>query len=394
MSTRAAIARLTCVSPVKWAGRYHHWDGYPSGLGTTLWKLYHGHFNCDLDAMLKVLLDDHPAGWSSLHAADFDQQPGFAEPLNSSNQSTDQPQCYCHGDRQETEWLVTDENASGSGCEWAYAFTSAKTTDGTQHNTMLVLSSYTPEGKMIGYFGVGNSEAVWPVVAVVDLNGTEPNWEQIETAKPLDPMFPLYDYARRKSSAPPYICRDWGRRGTYQVRLAKDKLHYVSVTTDVKGKPQIFCTCSAIEDAQSPDCAHSTAVLAHLETQHATAKARQQRDLEYSGSRVATGKNQTQVMAIVWEAGQPRLLDPKPSQQLHNHSPSGFEWGYGGSGPAQLALAMLLDFSGDEELALNYYQAFKSQFIASLSQEETRWTITGSDIAAWLQQQTGHSPDL
>ena len=382
MSTRAAIARLTCVSPVKWVGRYHHWDGYPSGLGATLWELYHAHFGRDLDAMLQVLLNDHPAGWSSLHSSDF------------TGQSDDSPNCYCHGDHPETEWLVTDENASGSGCEWAYAFTSAKTTDGTHHNTMLVLSSYTPDGKMIGYFGMGNSEAVWPVVAVVDLNGEEPNWEQIETAKPLDPMFPLDDYARRKPSAPPYVCRDWGRRGTYQVRLAKDKLHYVSVVTDVNGEPQIFCTCSVVEDAQSPDCAHSKAVLAHLEAQHAQAKARQQRGLEYSGSRVQTGENQTQIMAIVWEAGTPRLLDPKPSQQIHNHSPAGFEWGYGGSGPAQLALAILLDFTGDEEVALNNYQAFKSQFIASLSQEDTRWTITGSDIAAFLHQRSlRHTPD-
>src|SRR5262245_1194599 len=28
---------------------------------------------------------------------------------------------------------------------------------------------------------------------------------------------------------------------------------------------------------------------------------------------------------------------------LRSHSPTGFEWGYGGSGPAQLALALLAD---------------------------------------------------
>ena len=376
MSTRAAIARLTCVSPVKWAGRYHHWDGYPSGLGATLWELYHGHFGRDLDAMLQVLLDNHPAGWSSLHSSDF------------TGHSADSTNCYCHSDHPEKEWLVTDKNASGSGCEWAYAFTSVKTTDGNGHNTMLVLSSYTPQGKMIGYFGMGNSEAVWPVVAVVDLNGQEPNWEQIETAKPLDPMFPLDNYAHRKPSAPPYICRDWGRRGTYQVRLAKDKLHYVAIHTEANGEAQIFCTCAMPEDAQSPCCAHSKAVLAHLETQHAQARARQKRGLVYSGSRVQIGENQTQVMAIVWEAGNPRLLDPKPSQQLHNHSPAGFEWGYGGSGPAQLALSILLDFTGDEEVALNNYQAFKYQFIASLSQEDMQWTITGNDIAAFLHRRS------
>jgi hypothetical protein len=34
--------------------------------------------------------------------------------------------------------------------------------------------------------------------------------------------------------------------------------------------------------------------------------------------------------------GQP--LDPR--HDLYNHSPDGFEWGYHGSGPAQLALAL------------------------------------------------------
>jgi hypothetical protein len=36
--------------------------------------------------------------------------------------------------------------------------------------------------------------------------------------------------------------------------------------------------------------------------------------------------------------------------EVRSHSPSGFEWGYGGSGPAQLALAILCDyFSLDAE---------------------------------------------
>ena len=43
---------------------------------------------------------------------------------------------------------------------------------------------------------------------------------------------------------------------------------------------------------------------------------------------------------------------------LHNHSPDGFEWGYCGSGPAQLALAILADHLGDDEQALNLCQRF------------------------------------
>lgn len=29
-----------------------------------------------------------------------------------------------------------------------------------------------------------------------------------------------------------------------------------------------------------------------------------------------------------------KRLDPEPSQKVRNHSPDGFYWGYGGSGPA------------------------------------------------------------
>ena len=41
-------------------------------------------------------------------------------------------------------------------------------------------------------------------------------------------------------------------------------------------------------------------------------------------------------------------LSPARSQKVYNHSPNGFNWGYGGSGPAQLALAMMLELTGGE----------------------------------------------
>ena len=40
------------------------------------------------------------------------------------------------------------------------------------------------------------------------------------------------------------------------------------------------------------------------------------------------------------------LLDPR--LDLRNHSPTGFEWGYAGSGSAQLALALLADHMRDD----------------------------------------------
>ena len=49
-----------------------------------------------------------------------------------------------------------------------------------------------------------------------------------------------------------------------------------------------------------------------------------------------------------------KILDPEPSQQIYNHSPDGFQWSYEGSGPAQLALAVLLHCS-NKEIALKNY---------------------------------------
>lgn len=58
-------------------------------------------------------------------------------------------------------------------------------------------------------------------------------------------------------------------------------------------------------------------------------------------------------------------LTPDRSQNIRNHSPDGFEWGYGGSGPTQLALAICLELT-DEKTALKMYQAFKFKFITAL----------------------------
>ena len=71
-----------------------------------------------------------------------------------------------------------------------------------------------------------------------------------------------------------------------------------------------------------------------------------------------------------------RRLDPR--HDLWNHSPSGFEWGYGGSGPAQLALAILADHCSNDAEALDCYQQFKTTVIAKLPQGA--WSLTRAEI--------------
>jgi hypothetical protein len=68
---------------------------------------------------------------------------------------------------------------------------------------------------------------------------------------------------------------------------------------------------------------------------------------------------------------------------LLSASPSGFEWGYGGSGPAQLAIALLADSFGDE-FACEYYQQFKDEVVAALP--EHGWTLTKADLDAWRRE--------
>ena len=69
-------------------------------------------------------------------------------------------------------------------------------------------------------------------------------------------------------------------------------------------------------------------------------------------------------------------------QDLVNHSPDGFEFGYAGSGPAQLALAILAHQSGDED-AVSFHQQFKNVFIAT-TKEKHAFDIIAADIDLWL----------
>ena len=69
-----------------------------------------------------------------------------------------------------------------------------------------------------------------------------------------------------------------------------------------------------------------------------------------------------------------KWLSPARSQKYHNHSPDGFNWGYEGSGPAQLALAIMLKLTGKAD----GYQDFKRRVIATLP-TELEFEITFTD---------------
>lgn len=81
-----------------------------------------------------------------------------------------------------------------------------------------------------------------------------------------------------------------------------------------------------------------------------------------------------------------------PRHDLRNHSPDGFAWGYCGSGPAQLALAILADAANDS-MALRYYQTYKAEVVSKLP--DGSWTIKQTDVLEWLRvrQEAESLPD-
>jgi Family of unknown function (DUF6166) len=76
-------------------------------------------------------------------------------------------------------------------------------------------------------------------------------------------------------------------------------------------------------------------------------------------------------------------------QRLDEHyevkcfSKDGFEWTYEGASPQQLALAILVDYLGENETAIRLSQPFMQQIIANLDND---WMLSGDEIGAALRK--------
>jgi len=151
MSTNSMIGRKKQYG---YQLNYIHWDGYPSGVGKTLWDLYHGHFQKDVEKMMHVLIDEHPAGWSEICDTDFNLEPGYCYPSNKP-EDENRPQCYCHGTRNDEPNILTKPL---EWCEWMYVIDET-----TRYIEIydLRINKHTP-------------------VYGCSLDGDEPNWKAIE----------------------------------------------------------------------------------------------------------------------------------------------------------------------------------------------------------------------
>lgn len=80
------------------------------------------------------------------------------------------------------------------------------------------------------------------------------------------------------------------------------------------------------------------------------------------------------------------IVDGEPlgcRYDLLSASPSGFNCGYGGRGPSQLAIA-IPSHVFDDELACDHYQTFNDHIVVTLS--EAGKSLTGADPGAWRKE--------
>jgi hypothetical protein len=81
----------------------------------------------------------------------------------------------------------------------------------------------------------------------------------------------------------------------------------------------------------------------------------------------------------------------EPLTHWTRHSDS-LEWGYNGSGPADLAYSILMDVTGQPSLARSLYQGYKAAVIARLPEES--WCITVESVCEWIQHETAELHDM
>lgn len=81
-------------------------------------------------------------------------------------------------------------------------------------------------------------------------------------------------------------------------------------------------------------------------------------------------------------------LFPGPSLEKFRHSPDGFNWGYHGSGPAQLALALTMKAAERLNVPLEalwpWYQEVKAEYVATWPQGHD--FDVDADIEGFLQR--------
>lgn len=91
-----------------------------------------------------------------------------------------------------------------------------------------------------------------------------------------------------------------------------------------------------------------------------------------------------EMLVQVTEGGQVSRL--KMTNTARAHSPTGFAWGYEGSGPAALAHSLLADVTGVRDMATCFYREYMKEVIAKLDNAKN-WTLSQQDVESWILNQ-------
>lgn len=100
----------------------------------------------------------------------------------------------------------------------------------------------------------------------------------------------------------------------------------------------------------------------------------------FIGTRVPGGRNRVVVREGVIERELPHLM---------LHSPDGFEWGYHGSGPLDLARALVAFLMGTRVPSARIYRQVLREFVAHLEGDE--WRATDQEVWFWVNKAKANS---
>ncbi len=152
MSTRCVVARVESrENGFGFRGRFIKPDGYPSGVGATLWREVR---RLGLQPVLELLIDRYNGGWGSLSGCELDLEPVASSQYHTSG-LPGHPVYY--DDNNGKDFTITETDDTDT--EWCYAF---------DEQNMHILSNS----------GFGDYPE-WKKRAVVSLTGDEPDWKKI-----------------------------------------------------------------------------------------------------------------------------------------------------------------------------------------------------------------------
>lgn len=105
----------------------------------------------------------------------------------------------------------------------------------------------------------------------------------------------------------------------------------------------------------------------------------------YRGLRLPDGTAKVEAGKLTANA-RPPMREVEPLKHLVRHSPDGYNWGYGGSGPSDLARSIIGDTMGTDSPPAHVYQQFKGKVIASFDPTKG-WRLTSYEILEFFKRE-------